>query len=85
MTTTNRPARTQRNARGTYASGGAQHQDGKLPIYDCNACGAEVVWATSNRTGRKYLANCYQGMNGTRFYVKASPHKCGPAATKVEP
>lgn len=71
-------ARTRRNPDGMYIDGGAVAQDGKLPAYLCNTCGADVVWATSNRTGRKYLANVYRNRNGARFYVKHQPHNCAP-------
>lgn len=59
-----------------YTSGGANTQDGNLKLYRCNTCRREVVWATSNNTGRKYLADVYTGQSGARFYVKASAHQC---------
>lgn len=68
--------RTRRNERGTYATGGAVNQDGDLPIYDCTTCGNEVVWATSNRTGRRYLVNVSRGEQGRRFYMKHNVHDC---------
>lgn len=77
-TTTTKKPRTQR----VYREGnpmsvgpGASTQDGTLPLYECTTCGREVVWATSTRTGRKYLADVYQGQV-VRYYVKRSPHKC---------
>ena len=79
LMTATRTTRTVRNARGTYADGGANTQDGKLPIYDCTTCGAEVVWATSNRTGNKYLVNIRTGASGARFYMKHDIHTCQPA------
>lgn len=69
-----RTPRTRRNERGTYADGGAVNQDGNLPIYDCTTCGHEVVWATSARTGRKYLVNVSHGAQGSRFYMKHNVH-----------
>lgn len=70
-------ARTHRSPDGVWANGGAVAQhDGKLPIYICNDCGREVVWATSARTGRKYLANISRGANGFRFYIGANIHQC---------
>lgn len=75
-------ARTHRSPDGMFAGGGAVNQhDGKLPIYVCNDCGREVVWATSNRTGRKYLANISHGANGFRFYIGANVHRCVPVRT----
>lgn len=74
MTTT---GRTHRSPDGIWATGGAVNQhDGKLPIYVCNACGMDVVWATSKRTGRKYLVNISHGANGFRFYIGANIHRC---------
>jgi hypothetical protein len=69
-------ARTRRNPDGMFITGGAQTQDGSLPAYICNTCNAEVVWATSTRTGRKYLVSVYRGYQGQRFYVKRQPHTC---------
>jgi hypothetical protein len=70
-------ARTTRSIDGAFAGVGAVHQTGgSLPIYTCNTCQHEVVWAESKRTGRKYLANVHRGYQGARFYVAASIHKC---------
>lgn len=76
MSTTTKKFRTRRSPSGAYASGGAVTQDGHLAIYECTTCGNEVVWATSKKTGRKYLVNVRKGMSGTRYYVKANFHKC---------
>lgn len=46
------------------------------------ACQAEVVWAESKRTGRKYLANVARGYMDQRFYIGASIHKCAPRYTE---
>lgn len=75
-------ARTKRNERGTYADGGAVLQEGKLPIYDCLQCGREVVWATSSKTGRKYLVNICgsESGSGRKFYRKDSVHRCDSPA-----
>ena len=62
-----------------YISGGANTQDGVLKLYVCNTCHRDVVWATSNGTGRKYLANVFRGHLDQRYYVKASAHTCEPA------
>ena len=74
--TTTKAPRTRRNIRGTYCGEGAVRQDGDLPIYDCLTCGAEVVWATSRKTGRKYLVNVSVGESGRRFYMKQNVHRC---------
>ena len=79
MTTTNQ--RTRRSPDGHSATGGAVRQDGPLPIYICNACGNDVVWATSTKTGRKYLANVYRGYLNQRYYVKRSAHQCPAEVT----
>lgn len=70
-------ARTRRGE--GFAGEGAQRQDGSLPIYICNTCGKEVVWAESRRTGRKYLVSVQRGYKGQRFYAKSAPHPrdCG--------
>lgn len=60
-----------------YASPGAVRQHGgTLPIHTCDTCGAEVVWAESRRSGRRYLANVSRGYHGQRFYVGADLHDC---------
>lgn len=70
-------ARTHRSPDGIYASTGAVNQvGGKLPIYVCNDCGRDVVWAESRKTGRKYLANVSRGYSGARFYIAANLHRC---------
>lgn len=82
METTKRPARTVAivSDRGApiYVSEGSARQEGDLKLYACNGCQRHVVWATSNRTGRKYLVNVYGGglSGGMRYYVKASAHQC---------
>jgi hypothetical protein len=77
---------TSKTRRGTgYATTGAVRQtSGDLPVYICNACSAEVVWATSKRTGRKYLVNVSHGFHGQRFYVGADVHTCQPEPTDDE-
>lgn len=70
--------------RGGFASEGAVRQNGgSLPIYVCNECGADVVWATSKRTGRKYLANISHGYNGARFYIGANVHQDDPTDART--
>lgn len=76
--TTTKPSRTSRVVRNGFPMSvgpGASAQDGDLPLYQCNTCHGEVVWATSSRTGRKYLCNVYQG-TVVRYYVKRSVHQC---------
>lgn len=77
-------AQTKRSEDSAYASGGAVTQDGLLPIYIHLACGRDVVWATSRKTGRKYLVNVYRGQAGQRFYVKHQPHKCQTEAPRIK-
>lgn len=77
-------ARTRRSEENIWISGGAVSQDGKLPLYICNTCGHEVVWATSRKTGRKYLVNVYKGQSGARFYVKHRPHNCKTEAPRIK-
>ncbi len=68
-------SRTTRVPNAPFVSVGAVNQhEGALPWYRCNACGADVVWATSKRTGRKYLANISTARNGGHFYVGANVH-----------
>lgn len=69
-------ASTYRSQPETWATGGAVTQEGKLPIYVHAACGQEVVWATSSRTGRKYLVNISRGYLDQRYYNKRNAHHC---------
>lgn len=78
-------AKTRRSPDGIFASVGAVNQTGgPLPIYICNGCERDVVWAESKRTGRKYLANVGRAQNGGRFYIAASLHKCPADVAPVE-
>jgi hypothetical protein len=61
-----------------YASDGAVRQDGPLPITTCDDCGKEMVWATSNRTGKKYRVAITKGYLDQRFYMKNNFHTCDP-------
>lgn len=86
--TNNAPARPARTTalvvdgeRITAGVGAVRQGGGRLGVCLCNACGREVVWATSARTGRKYLANVSRGYLDQRFYVGADLHKCAPAPT----
>lgn len=58
-----------------YAGDGAVAQDGKLAMYTCACNGQTVVWATSRKTGKKYLVNTTRGAAGQRFYMKNMIHK----------
>jgi hypothetical protein len=70
-------SKTRRSPENVWIGTGAVRQhDGELPLYICNACGSEVVWATSQRTGRSYLAAVSHGYNGARYYVAANLHDC---------
>ena len=62
------------DGRQAYASGGAVAQDGSLKVYYCGKCGSRVVWATSARTGGKYLVNVFDKHNGGMHYVKNQLH-----------
>ena len=64
------------NGQPHYVSPGAVAQDGSLKLMQCNNCGAEVVWATSARTGRRYLVNVSRGYLDQRFYNKRNAHRC---------
>lgn len=67
---------TARTTRGEgYAGPGAvKGQGAALPVYFCNRCKREVVWAESKRTGRKYLVTVSAGRAGQRFYIGSNVH-----------
>lgn len=73
---TGRTTAAKTNGHATYISGGANTQDGNLKLYTCNTCHRPVVWATSTKSGRVYLADVFEGQSGARYYVKASAHQC---------
>lgn len=78
MTTTSQPrTRSYRDQYGNTAtvSGGAQRQDGPLTRMICNGCGHDVVWATSSRTGGKYLVDVLHGVVAD-YYSKRALHRC---------
>ncbi len=70
MTKTSRTSR----GKGYAGEGGVRQHGGSLPVYVCNTCGSEVVWAESKRTGRKYLVNVSYGQKGQRFYMGHNVH-----------
>jgi hypothetical protein len=77
-------ARTQRIP-DTFAGQGAVRQHGgSLPVYRCNACGREVVWCESKRTGRHYLVNVSRGYMDQRFYVGSNVHPRNCAQLQAE-
>ena len=72
--------KTRRSPENVWIGTGAVRQhDGKLALYVCNTCDSDVVWATSQKTGRHYLANVFGGLNSARYYVASSIHDCAPA------
>jgi hypothetical protein len=64
------------NTQTEYATGGANAQDGALPIRTCKNCQSDIVWVTSARTGKCYPVNISYGRSNQRFYVKTNFHKC---------
>lgn len=67
-----------------FAGMGAQRQaGGRLPVYECSTCGREVVWATSKRTGRRYLAEVQRGQADQRFYIGANVHTDEACARRI--
>ena len=78
-------ARTHRAPYGGFAGTGAVAQGGgSLPIYICNTCDHEVVWATAAKTGRKYLVNVSLGQGGQRFYIGSNIHRDPVAVRSAE-
>ena len=77
-TTTNRPQL--RDFKGpdgeqVFADAGAQRKQGDhRPMKACSACGGFVVFVQSTKTGKYYLADCFQYHTANWYYVKASPH-----------
>ncbi len=67
-----------------FAGPGANSQDGRLAVHQCLACESEVVWATSRRTGKRYLCDVGRGYMDQRFYVKASAHFATCEQTRSE-
>lgn len=80
MTTKTARTQAQRNEFGSYipVSTGAVrgHSGGDTNLYLCNTCHGDVVWATSKRTGRKYLCNARSAYNGSWFFMGNDLHKC---------
>ena len=62
------------NGRPIYVGEGAVRQQGSKKLYECNTCHRDVVWLTSKRTGKVYLASVYSG-EVSRYYV-SQPHVC---------
>lgn len=67
-----------RNSDGSHktADGGAASQDRK-PMHECE-CGQYVVWHQSKKSGKWYLADCFQyltnGNDDSYWYAANSPH-----------
>lgn len=74
-------SRTRRGS-GFAGPGAVAGQGAALPIYICNGCGHDVVWAESKRTGRHYLASVSTGRQGQRYYIGANVHNCEDAEAK---
>ena len=64
-----------------YVGEGAVRQQGPKKLYVCNACGRDVVWLESKRTGKVCLASVYSG-EVSRYYV-SRPHECKPREAEV--
>jgi hypothetical protein len=73
----------QQEAQTKFASDGGVSQEGMLPIRRCKFCDAEIVWATSKRTGKRYPVQVQHGHLSQRFYAKHIVHKC-PTAEEIE-
>jgi hypothetical protein len=56
------------------AAEGSVGQSGAKPVYECDKCGALVVWAKSARTEKWYLADVMTGSSGSLYYVGAAVH-----------
>ena len=60
-----------------YASpGGVRQHGGSLPIRTCKTCAEDIVWVTSQRTGKSYPVNISRGYHGQRFYMGHNVHRC---------
>lgn len=72
--------------RTTYATPGAVRAQvgGDLPIYVCNTCDEQVVWATSARTGGRYLVDVTRGYRGQAFYRGTDLHRCDDVLARRE-
>ena len=57
-----------------WITGGANAQDGYKPLHRCTACGGDVVWVKSKRTGKNYPTDVFRGYHNQRYYMKAAPH-----------
>lgn len=74
-----------RRGQGYASPGRAKGSD--LPIYICNKCHADVVWATSSRTGRKYLVTVSRKRSGNPYYMANFIHTdqwCSDQVNKIE-
>lgn len=74
--------RTERTT-GLWIGGGLNNQDGALEVVFCTRCGHHIVWATSNRSGKKYRVNVRISERGNRYYVKSDFHQCSDEAIEI--
>jgi hypothetical protein len=84
-TTTNQRRTTKviNNGHPVYVSTGAVrgHSGGTATLHVCNGCQGEVVWATSARTGRRYLCNVRTAANDGRYFMGNDLHSCNEVIT----
>jgi hypothetical protein len=67
----------------SVSTGGVRgHSGGDTNLYICNTCQSEVVWATSARTGRRYLCNVRRSYNDGRFFMGNDLHNCNEVITE---
>jgi hypothetical protein len=67
----------------SVSTGGVRgHSGGDTNLYVCNTCQSEVVWATSARTGRRYLCNVRRSYNDGRFFQGNDLHNCNEVITE---
>lgn len=68
------------------AGEGSVGQSGTKPVYECDKCGALVVWTKSARTEKWYLADVMTGSSGSLYYVGAAVHfkTCGSRLQRRE-
>jgi hypothetical protein len=74
-----REARDKRPEPAAYASEGAVRQEGSLRVSECRYCAAEIVWATSRRTSKRYPVTVSRGYLDQRYYNKRNAHSCQAA------
>ena len=78
---------TARTRRGQGYAGPGRATGPDLPIYICNTCHADVVWAESQRTGRKYLVTVSRKRSGNQYYMANNLHSseyCASVVAKIQ-